>query len=107
MAVIFCWLLQTTSGLSTSPSPSVIALAQFRSRQMGARFFLEVAMLDIYYWRETPEAWEIFGWASRDQRIRPRSWGGKKKKSLKEKEENSTEIRKKCFSKWNLEEERH
>lgn len=61
-------------------------------------------MLDIYYLRETPEAWEIFGWASRDQRIRPGSWGGG---SLKEREENSTEIRKKCFSEWNLKEERH
>lgn len=37
-------------------------------------------MLDIYYLRETPEAWEIFGWASRDQRIRPGSWWGGKSK---------------------------
>lgn len=40
-------------------------------------------MLDIYYLRETPEVWEIFGWASRDQRIRPRSWGEKKKSKRK------------------------
>lgn len=83
-AVTFCWLLQATSGLSSCPFPSVIALAQSESRQMGAK-------LDIYYLRESPGTLEIFGQPSRDQTIRPRSWG---KNILKEREENSTEIRK-------------
>jgi len=44
-------------------------------------------MLDIDYLRESPETWEIFGQPSKDQGIRPRSWG---KKNLEEKVENST-----------------
>lgn len=38
-AATFCWLLRSVSGLSSSPFPSVIALAQSWSRWMGESFF--------------------------------------------------------------------
>lgn len=40
-------------------------------------------MVNIHYLRESPGTWEIVGHPSRDQRIRPRSWRGKKKSKRK------------------------
>lgn len=76
-----------------------MALAKSQSSE-SEQVFLEVDTLDIYYLRESSETWEIFDQKLSNQRTRSRSqeW---QEGSLKERQENSTYIKKK----WKLEEE--
>lgn len=98
-SLTFCWVLQPTSGFSSSSFLSRMALAKSQSSEWE-QVFLEVDTLDIYYLRESSETWEIFDQKLSNQRTRSRSqeW---QEGSRKERRENSTYIKKK----WKLEEE--
>lgn len=86
--VTFYWLLQSTSGLSSSPFPSVTALAQSWSRWMGGKSFFR-GSYDGYILPEG-HLLRLEESLARDQRTRPRSCGEKRKFS---------EIRKKLLLK--------